>query len=199
MTVKDYANESGFSIQEVLEQCKELDIKVNSGNDYLDEDGIIMLDNTMNLISTETEMDYNDADELDEAVENIMLDSKLQAEEDNNTKKREKVKKKTINEKDKNEYLKNKKAMYKNKEKLSNNAKDENVVLYKDGMTLGELAKELNVNATDVMKKLIGMGLMITINQSIDFENAEIISLEYGKTLKREETQDISNFEEYEI
>ena len=199
MTVKDYANESGFSIQEVLEQCKELDIKVNSGNDYLDEDGIIMLDNTMNLISTETEMDYNDADELDEAVENIMLDSKLQAEEDNNTKKREKVKKKTINEKDKNEYLKNKKAMYKNKEKLSNNAKDENVVLYKDGMTLGELAKELNVSATDVMKKLIGMGLMITINQSIDFENAEIISLEYGKTLKREETQDISNFEEYEI
>lgn len=199
MTVKDYANESGFSIQEVLEQCKELDIKVNSGNDYLDEDGIIMLDNTMNLISTETEMDYNDADELDEAVENIMLDSKLQAEEDNNTKKREKVKKKTINEKDKNEYLKNKKAMYKNKEKLSNNAKDENVVLYKDGMTLGGLAKELNVNATDVMKKLIGMGLMITINQSIDFENAEIISLEYGKTLKREETQDISNFEEYEI
>ena len=199
MTVKDYANESGFSIQEVLEQCKELDIKVNSGNDYLDEDGIIMLDNTMNLISTETEMDYNDADELDEAVENIMLDSKLQAEEDNNTKKREKVKKKTINEKDKNEYLKNKKAMYKNKEKFSNNAKDENVVLYKDGMTLGELAKELNVSATDVMKKLIGMGLMITINQSIDFENAEIISLEYGKTLKREETQDISNFEEYEI
>ena len=199
MTVKDYANEAGFSIQEVLEKCKELDIKVNSGNDYLDEDGIIMLDNTMNLISTETEMDYNDADELDEAVENIMLDSKLQAEEDNNTKKREKVKNKTINEKDKNEYLKNKKAMYKNKEKLSNNAKDENVVLYKDGMTLGELAKELNVNATDVMKKLIGMGLMITINQSIDFENAEIISLEYGKTLKREETQDISNFEEYEI
>ena len=151
MTVKDYANESGFSIQEVLEKCKELDIKVNSGNDYLNEDGIIMLDNTMNLISTETEMDYNDADELDEAVENIMLDSKLQAEEDNNTKKREKVKKKAINEKDKNEYLKNKKAMYKNKEKLSNNAKDENVVLYKDNMTLGELAKELNVNATDIM------------------------------------------------
>ena len=199
MTVKDYANESGFSIQEVLEKCKELDIKVSSGNDYLDEDGIIMLDNTMNLISTETELDYNDADELDEAVENIMLDSKLQAEEDNNTKKREKVKKKIVNEKDKNDYLKNKKAMYKNKEKLSNNAKDENVVLYKDGMTLGDLAKELEVDATVIMKKLIGMGLMITINQSIDFENAEIVSLEYGKTLKKEETQDISNFEEYEI
>ena len=199
MTVKDYALESGFTIQEVLEKCKELDIKVSSGSDFLDDDGIIMLDNCMHLISTETEMDYNDADELDEAVENIMLDSKLQAKENSSTNKKQKVKKKSINEKDKSEYLKNKKAMYKNKEKLSNNIKDENVVLYKDGMTLGELAQELNVNATDIMKKLIGMGLMITINQSIDFDNAEIISLEYNKTLKREETQDISNFEEYEI
>lgn len=199
MTVKDYALESGFTIQEVLEKCKELDIKVSSGSDFLDDDGIIMLDNCMHLISTETEMDYNDADELDEAVENIMLDSKLQAKENSSTNKKQKVKKKSVNEKDKSEYLKNKKAMYKNKEKLSNNVKDENVVLYKDGMTLGELAQELNVNATDIMKKLIGMGLMITINQSIDFDNAEIISLEYNKTLKREETQDISNFEEYEI
>lgn len=199
MTVKDYALESGFTIQEVLEKCKELDIKVSSGSDFLDDDGIIMLDNCMHLISTETEMDYNDADELDEAVENIMLDSKLQAKENSSTNKKQKVKKKSINEKDKSEYLKNKKAMYKNKEKLSNNVNDENVVLYKDGMTLGELAQELNVNATDIMKKLIGMGLMITINQNIDFDNAEIISLEYNKILKREETQDISNFEEYEI
>ena len=198
MTVKDYALESGFTIQEVLEKCKELDIKASNGDDYLDDDGIIMLDNTMNLISTETEMDYNDADELDEAVENIMLDSNLQKKDDNSTKK-QKLKKKTASEQSKNDYLKNKKEMYKNKEKLSTNTIDENVILYKDGMTLKELSDLLSVNATDVMKKLINMGLMITINQNIDYENAEIIALEYGKTLKREETQDISNFEEYEI
>ena len=198
MTVKDYAEESGFSVQEVLDKCKELDIKVSSGSDYLDDDGIIMLDNTMHLISTETEMDYSDADELDEAVENIMLDSNLQRKDNNSTKK-QKLKKKGVNESNKSEYLKSKKAMYKNKEKLTTNEVDENIVLYKEGMTLGELANELDVNATLVMKKLIGMGLMITINQSIDYENAEIVALEYGKTLKREETQDISNFEEYEI
>ena len=68
MTVKDYANESGFTVQEILEKCRELDIKVNNADDYLDDDGIIMLDNCMSLISTDTEMDYNDLDELDEAV-----------------------------------------------------------------------------------------------------------------------------------
>ena len=198
MTVKDYANESGFTVQEILEKCRELDIKVNNGDDYLDDDGIIMLDNCMSLISTDTEMDYNDLDELDEAVENIMLDSKLSAS-DNNTVKKQKLKKKNVNEQSKNDYLKNKKAMYKNKEKLSTNAKDDNVILYKEGMPLSELAKELDVNPALLVKKLFGMGMMITVNQSIDFENAEIIALEYGKTLKREETQDISNFEEYEI
>ena len=45
MTVKDYANESGFSVQEVLDKCKELDIKCSNADDYLDDDGIIMLDN----------------------------------------------------------------------------------------------------------------------------------------------------------
>jgi len=198
MTVKDYANESGFTVQEVLEKCRELDIRVSNAEDYLDDDGIIMLDNTMNLISTETEMDYEEVDELDEAVENILMDSKISVK-DHNTVKKQKLKKKSVSEPNKSEYLKNKKAMYKNKEKLSSNVVDENVVLYKDGLTVSELANELEVDGTVLVKKLFTMGMMISLNQSIDFENAEIIALEYGKTLKREETQDISNFEEYEI
>ena len=197
MTVKDYANESGFSVQEILEKCKELDIKVNNADDYLDDDGIIMLDNTMTLISTETEMDFNDQDELDEVVDNIMMDTKYSSKD--NSVKKQKLKKQKRQEQSKNDYLKNKKEMYKNKEKLSTNAIDENVILYKEGMSLSDLASELNVNGTELVKKLFTMGMMISLNQSIDFENAEIISLEYGKTLKREETQDISNFEEYEI
>jgi len=197
MTVKDYANESGFSVQEILEKCKELDIKVSNADDYLDDDGIIMLDNTMTLISTETEMDFNDQDELDEVVDNIMMDTKYSSKD--NSVKKQKLKKKGKIEQSKNDYLKNKKEMYKNKEKLSTNAIDENVILYKEGMSLNDLASELDVSGTELVKKLFTMGMMISLNQSIDFENAEIISLEYGKTLKREETQDISNFEEYEI
>ena len=66
-------------------------------------------------------------------------------------------------------------------------------------MTVGELATVLGVSGTDVIVKLMSMGLMLSLNQSIDFENAEIVSLEYGKTLKKESTQDVSNFEELEI
>ena len=79
------------------------------------------------------------------------------------------------------------------------NSKDDNVIIFKDGMSVGDLASALNVSGTDIIKKLMTLGLMLSLNQAIDFENAEIVALEYNKTLKREETQDVSNFEEYEI
>jgi len=196
MSVKDYANELGISVQEVLEKAKELGSKVNSGTDMLSEDDVIMLDNAINVISSDSEMNFHEADLIDEAVENIMMESNLKEVKDNGVKK-QKLKKKNSN--DNSEFIKNKKAMYKNKEKLSTNEIDENVVAYKEGMTVSELADVLSVSGTELVKKLFTLGMMININQSIDFDTAEILVVDYGKTLKREETQDISNFEEYEI
>jgi len=43
------------------------------------------------------------------------------------------------------------------------------------------------------------LGLMLSLTQPIDFETAEILVTDYNKTLKKQETQDISNFENYEI
>ena len=89
--------------------------------------------------------------------------------------------------------------MYKHKNKLKSNVTDDSIVIYKNGMTVGDLATSLNVPNTEIIKKLMQLGLMLNINQNIDFENAEIVAAYYSKTLKREETQDVANFEEYEI
>ena len=40
---------------------------------------------------------------------------------------------------------------------------------------------------------------MASVNQSVDFETAEVLVSDYNKELKKEETKDISNFENYEI
>ena len=76
---------------------------------------------------------------------------------------------------------------------------ENNVILYKEGMTVKDLAKVLGVADTDLVKKMFMMGLMININSSISFEDAEVICMEYKKELKKEASVDISNFEEYEI
>ena len=68
MTVKEYAQDTGHSIAEILKKCNELGINVKSGDDDLSEDDIIILDNTINLISTDVETDYEDEDALEEAL-----------------------------------------------------------------------------------------------------------------------------------
>ena len=75
----------------------------------------------------------------------------------------------------------------------------EDTVLYKEGMTVGEFAGVLQVGAGEVIGKLMSLGVMMNLNQVIDFDTASIISSDMGKTLKREETTDEANFEELEI
>ena len=66
-------------------------------------------------------------------------------------------------------------------------------------MTIKEFAKELSVSVTDLIKKLMTLGIMASMNASISFDDASVIALEYNKELKREETQDIANFEKFEV
>ena len=154
------------------------------------------LDNAINLIGVE-EDSYEEEDTIDEVVDEIVESTNI-TKNINITDKKQKLKKKKDQVESK-DYSRLRKEMYKNKNKLMKNSKDENIILFKDGMTVGDLASELNISGTDIIKKLMGLGLMLSLNNVIDFEQAEIVALEYNKTLKREETQDVSNFEEYEI
>lgn len=43
-----------------------------------------------------------------------------------------------------------------------------------------ELAQRINKSPIDVIKKLMSNGVMVTINQSVDFETAAIVAAEYG-------------------
>ena len=49
-----------------------------------------------------------------------------------------------------------------------------------ESITVADLAKKMNLKASDIISKLFNMGLMVTINQQIDHDTAEIIASEYG-------------------
>ncbi|MDC7220377.1 MAG: translation initiation factor IF-2 [Spirochaetales bacterium] len=51
-------------------------------------------------------------------------------------------------------------------------------------ITVSELARKLNLKASDLISKLMGMGMMVTINQQIDAETATILADEYGCKVK---------------
>ena len=196
MSVSEYAIDVDRSVEEILNICKRLNILVNNEDDMLDDDSIILLDN---------ELANTDSMEEDIVEEEIEDDSELEDFEDSYEQELEEVKvspkKPSFKKVDKkNDFQKQRKEMYKHKEKLiSNLDSNDNEVLYTEGMVLSDLANALGVSASEVIKKLMSLGKMLTINASIDFETAEILAMEFNKVLKKDSTRDETNFEELEI
>lgn len=210
MNLEDYALDVGKSIEEIMKLCDQLDIPYQDATTTLTDEEIILLDNQIqdseDYVEGDISMDedYEDEEEVIDKAEELAKHTKFDLE---NTQSFEKVKPKksnkveNTNNTNKKDFLKERKKMYKNREKLQSNesVQDENVILYKEGMTVTELATSLEIAPVDLVKKLMGLGVMAGINQSVDYDTAEIIVSEYDKTLKKEETADISNFESFEI
>ena len=197
MSVLEYASDVNLTVDQIIGICKSLNIKVNTEDDLLTEDDIILLDNETSSfedIKEEIEEEVEEEEEL-----NKEITKKLDVSDSKDKMKPKQASKKIA--RDDSKYLKEKKEMYKHKEKLSSNKNinDTNIIVYKNQMTVKDLAEELNVNTNEIIKKLFDLGMIVNINQSLDYETAELIVMDYNKKLKNEEKTDIINFEEYEI
>ena len=183
MSVFEYASDVNKTVEAILKKCKEVGINVNTKDDMLSEDDIIELDNLLDEIE-ETE-------ELEEE-ERLVVESQGK---DKKSKKKPEIKN------NKKDFANKKKEMYKNKEKLiSNNPlSDSKIVIYKENMTISDLAKALNVPVAELIKKLFALGILATLNSHLSFEQAEILVVDYNKELKTEEATDVNNFETFEI
>lgn len=194
MNILEYANDINVSVAKILSVCKELDIKVESEEDILDDNAIVSLDNYFaNIPSLENEEEINiDTEEILEKYEELE-----EIKKEKTTK--NKVSKKVITDND--NFSKERKEMYKNREKLQSNSSilADDVILYDEGMTISKLAELLKVTGAELVKKLMLLGIMTNINQTINFETAEIICLDYDKKLEKSETKDESNFEMFEV
>src|SRR3989441_939620 len=62
-----------------------------------------------------------------------------------------------------------------------------NVVVLPKTMAVGDLARTLEVSVVDVIRGLVNMGVMASINQTIDFETASLVANELGFETKPEE------------
>ena len=58
-----------------------------------------------------------------------------------------------------------------------------------ESITTGELAKRMGVKAGDVINKLMGMGVMATINQSIDFDIVSLLAAEFSFQVEKAELE----------
>ncbi len=203
MSVLEYAEDMNKEVEEILSMCKSLGIKVSNEDDMLNDDAIVELDNAFANMDSKDDSEEDALDEeiikkmdeddyYDEVVDTLIDKKDTIYNSEPQVAKKKKSKQKNIQDA--------KKAMYKNKEKLvSNENSDENVVLYKEGMTIKEFSTSINKPVAEVIKKLMELGIMANMNASLSFDDASVLALEYNKTLKKEETSDISNFEMFEV
>ena len=105
----------------------------------------------------------------------------------------------------------NKNNQNKNNQNKNNNAKRDHgkdkktapkeegpkVFTYVEGITVGELADKIGVDASKVVKDLFMLGIMTNINQSLDNEAVEIVADNYGYTVEQEVVIDDTDLDVY--
>ena len=206
MSLLEYANDVNLDIERIKKICDELNISYDNEDSLLSETEIVELDNF--IAANDIEQKEEISEELSEYLEDektydkaLEMTTGLKFDFDSSDN-FEKVKSKQKRQQEsKKNFQTEKKKMYKHREKLQSNEQkvDSNVILYKEGMSVSELALALNVSGAVLVKKLIELGIMANLNQSVDFETCEVLVSEFDKVLKKEETADISNFENFEI
>lgn len=148
---------------------------------------------------------HYDYDNNDDSNDNVVKGEKFKNKKnDNRNQKNEKgygSKKNKKNKKDKEvvpKFIDNSKkskvskSKYKKKSKIEKEEKQlENSLISEitipDGITVGELAAKINKAPTEVIKVLMGYGVMANLNQSIDFDTASIVCEEFEITCNLED------------
>ena len=62
-------------------------------------------------------------------------------------------------------------------------------------MTVGELAKLLHKDASEVIKKLLFLGVMATINQEVDLDTIQLVADDYNVEVEIKIPVDEDTFE----
>ena len=161
MTLLEYAEDVGKTVEEIKALCDKIGISYENEESALSDDDITLLDNEL-----QDQVDYVDGDIDDEEVaekleEELTYDKALDLAQKTNidldeSRSFEKVKSKAVKKNDtKKDFLKERKKIYKHREKLQSNEQeqDENTILYKEGMTVSDVAAALEVASSEIIKK----------------------------------------------
>ncbi len=134
--------------------------------------------------TVDTRGSYVDLDKYNERYDQMAASNKHK--NDNYSSKKQKINQKSA-QRSRQQFSKKESEAEKLKRlELERARKQQLKVLIPDEITVGELATRLKVTATDVIKKLMGLGVMASINQEIDFDTASLVAEELGAKVEKE-------------
>ncbi|MDF0725144.1 translation initiation factor IF-2 [Cytobacillus sp. S13-E01] len=212
MRVYEYAKKQNVSSKDVITKLKELDIEVSNHMATIEDDIVVKLDQKYSKnpkTNTHQEKPKPNAtkafDDEDDAVivkkEPIKKAVPKQNDSKKGTQQTQQVEKKVFNKnKNKNNNNnKNKHNQHQNQQQAQKKPEKKlpEKITFIGSLTVGELAKELGKEPSEIIKKLLLLGVMATINQDLDKESIELIAGEYGVEVEEEIVYEKTEFEGY--
>ena len=187
MRVHEYAKQFNVSSKEVLQVLEENNISVKSHMSVLGDDVILMLDKNFKNEQGSKIEDVNNTEKetTNETDDLFKYDDYLEVNRPKITNK-----KKGSNQK----KIKNEKS-----DRIANVPVKEdaeaNIVYYSEDLTVGELAERLGKSTGEIVKQLLMLGMMATVNQTLDRETVELVAEEAGFEVKDKIFTDVIEFE----
>ena len=134
--------------------------------------------------TVDTRGSYVDLDKYNERYDQMATSNKHK--NDNYSSKKQKINQKSA-QRSRQQFSKKESEAEKLKRlELERARKQQLKVLIPDSITVGELATRLKATATDVIKQLMKLGVMASINQEIDFDTAALVAEEMGAKVEKE-------------
>ena len=122
-----------------------------------------------------------DLSKYDERLDNFVPDSVVDARGGN-----QKVKKQAQNAQQKGGFGGKGKDKFKGKKSTAPVTKAPTSVTLPDEIMVSDLASKLKVTSAEVVKRLMLLGMMVTVNQTVDYDTAAIVADELGISATRE-------------
>ncbi|EHJ07739.1 translation initiation factor IF-2 [Staphylococcus simiae] len=179
--IYEYAKELNLKSKEIIDELKSMNIEVSNHMQALEDDQIKALDKKFKKEQTTNKDTQNNHQKSGNKTQSNKPNQQNNKQQKN---------------KPNNQQGNNKKNNKNNKKNNKNNKKQNNQpaepkeipskVTYQDGITVGEFAEKLNVESSEIIKKLFLLGIVANINQSLDQETIELIADDYGVELEEE-------------
>ena len=135
--------------------------------------------------TVDTRGSYVELDKYNEKYDNL-ANTKHNKSKDNFTKKQKLTQKSQQYKKQQHSHKRETEQDKLNRLALEKARKQQLKVLIPDEIVVSELATRLKVTVSEVIKKLMGLGVMAGINETIDFDTASLVAEELGAKVEKE-------------
>ncbi|MDR0125830.1 translation initiation factor IF-2 [Bacillus zhangzhouensis] len=192
--VYEYAKAIDVSSKDIIAALKDMNVEVNNHMATLEDDTVKKLDAKYKKAKATETANEKPAEQKNQSS------NKINDRKKNDVQNNQFNKNKKNNNQNKN---KNKRGGNKSQHQQARPVKPKKElpekIEFTNSMTVGQLAEELGKESAEIIKKLMMLGVMATINQELDKDTVELIASEYGVPVEEVIILEETELEKYEV